>query len=390
MTTLNPTKNVHSGALLATLTTGHMANDFYGLVLPFLLPTLIAAFELDFFYAGLLGLATSIMPSFLQPVMGYYADRYNQQKMVMLFGFGMFALGLLIVGFSPAYWVLFLGFVIYGIGQGTFHAQSTNFITYTFGDAKGRAMGIHGTGGSIGNFTVPIVVTFLLSLYAWDIIVFFLIAPAVIIIVLLAIFLPQINTSSGDVNLMSIRIGRDLWILALCIGFMLMMYRGVLIFLPTYLIELGWTITQAGTISTIMLFVGFLAQPLGGWAFDKIGGRVQFAACAVLAGVFLLLFTLNVGPYPFIFVILFGAAVVVLFPVTLAMGGELAKGELVGLKVGFVFGVSALMSAVTPPLTGWLADQFGLQQSLQMLTIFAVILFFTALLLPRRKQSSDV
>ena len=364
-----------------------MFNDFYGLVLPFLLPTLIAAFELDFFFAGLLGMAASIMPSFLQPVLGYLADRYAQQKLVMLFGFGMFAVGLLIVGLSPAYWMLFLGFVVYGIGQGTFHAQSTNFITYTFGDAKGRAMGIHGIGGSIGNFTVPIAVTFLLSLFAWNTTVFMLIIPAVLIIVLLAIFLPQLETGGNDIKLSNIKLGRDLWVLALCIGFMLMMYRGVLIFLPTYLIEKGWTITQAGTISTIMLFVGFLAQPLGGWAFDKIGGRVQFATCAVIAGISLLLFTFDIGPYPFIFVIIFGAAVVVLFPVTLAMGGELSNGEMVGLKVGFVFGVSALLSAFTPPLTGWLADQFGLQRSLQFLAIFAVILFFTALLLPSRRES---
>lgn len=387
MATLSPTTRGNSSALLATLTTGHMFNDFYGLVLPFLLPTLITAFELDFFFAGLLGMAASIMPSFLQPVLGYLADRYAQQKLVMLFGFGMFAVGLLIVGLSPAYWMLFLGFVIYGIGQGTFHAQSTNFITYTFGDAKGRAMGIHGIGGSIGNFTVPIVVTFLLSLYAWNTTVFLLIIPAVLIIVLLMIFLPQLETGGGEINLTDITLGRGLWILALCIGFMLMMYRGVLIFLPTYLVEEGWTITQAGTISTIMLFVGFLAQPLGGWAFDKIGGRVQFATCAIIAGISLLLFTFDVGPYPFVFVILFGAAVVVLFPVTLAMGGELANGEMVGLKVGFVFGVSALMSAFTPPLTGWLADQFGLQQSLQLLSIFALILFFTALFLPQRRQA---
>ncbi|MFK7803168.1 MAG: MFS transporter [Anaerolineae bacterium] len=388
MAILNPVKKTSTSALLATLTSGHLVNDFYSLVLPFLLPTLIAAFDLTFFSAGLLGFAASLMPSFLQPVLGYLADRYAKQKLVIIFGFAMFGLGLLIVGLSPAYWMLFLGFVIFGIGSGTFHAQSTNFITHTFGDAKGRAMGIHGIGGSVGNFTVPIIVTFLLSLYAWNITVFFLIIPAAAIIVLLYIFLPELDKLSTVVKVSDIKISRDLWILAFCIGFMIMMYRGVLIFLPTYLVEKGWTITQAGTISTIMLFVGFLAQPLGGFAFDKVGGRVQYAICAILSGIFLLLFTFDIGPYPFVFVVLFGAAIVVLFPVSLAMGGELANGEMVGVKVGFIFGVSALMSAFTPPLTGFLADRFGLQTSLQLLSIFAVALFIAAMQLPGRKESN--
>ena len=59
---------------------------------------------------------------------------------------------------------------------------------------------------------------------------------------------------------------------------------------------------------------------------------------------------------------------------------------MVGVKVGFIFGVSALMSAFTPPLTGFLADRFGLQTSLQLLSIFAIVLFVTALQLPGRKQ----
>lgn len=44
-----------------------------------------------------------------------------------------------------------------------------------------------------------------------------------------------------------------------------------------------------------------------------------------------------------------------------------------------------MLAALTPALTGYMADQFGLRISLQWLIVFAVAAFFVALLLPKSK-----
>ena len=388
MTPATPSARRQSWTLLATLTTGHMVNDFNALILPFLLPTLIEVFSLDFFQAGILSFATTFMPAFLNPTMGYWADKYGKRKLVLLVGFVSVTLALTVASLAPNYLLLFIAFLILGVGQSTFHAQSTNYLTHTFGSSKGRALGIHGLGGSVGNFMVPVLVTQLLVWFTWQSTTLMLAIPSVVVIVLFIFTLPELDIAPRNITLLQVRLDRHLWVLALCIGFMSMMYRSVLTFLPTYLVEIGYPLRQAGLISTLMLFIGFLAQPLGGFAFDKVGGRVQYALCAIIAGASLLLFTTVNGGWVIFFVVTFGAAVVALFPVSLAMSGELARGDMVGLKTGFVFGISALMSSITPPLTGFLADRMGLESSLQWLALFSVALFVAALFLPGRRQTT--
>ncbi|MEK6221033.1 MAG: MFS transporter, partial [Chloroflexota bacterium] len=143
--------------LLAVLTTGHLVNDFYTITLPFLLPTLIVAFNLSFFEAGLLTIATSLLSGFLQPVMGYLADAFAKRKLIIILGFFAFSLGLVIAGAAVSYPMLLGAFFVFGLGQATYHAQSTNLITKAFPDSRGRSMGIHGVGGSIGNFLSPTI-----------------------------------------------------------------------------------------------------------------------------------------------------------------------------------------------------------------------------------------
>ena len=65
MITIAKKKITQNQKLLGALTTGHLVNDFYSSTLPFLLPALIVAFDLSFFEAGLLTIATSLLSGFL-------------------------------------------------------------------------------------------------------------------------------------------------------------------------------------------------------------------------------------------------------------------------------------------------------------------------------------
>ena len=369
--------------LLAVLSIGHLVNDFYGLVLPFLLPTLIIVFEMDFFAAGLLALATNLFGGVLQPVIGYIADRYGHRKTILIAGFLLFSMGLILVGFSTSYPMILLAWFVYGLGIATFHAQSTNFITGAFPARKGRAMGIHGIGGAIGNFGVPIVVTFLLTWMAWRETVFFLAIPGLLVAGVLGKGLTE--AKRVQVESPSLQVPRALWILALVAALFGMLYASFLTFMPTYLIEQGMDFKQVGILSAIMLFLGFFAQPAGGMLYDRVGGRRLYVLSALMASVGLLLFTNTWGVPPFLPALLIGTSIMATFPSTLAMASDLAEGGNVGMTVGIVFGMSNALAALTPALTGYLADHFGLRISLQWLIVFAFGALFIALLLPKNR-----
>jgi FSR family fosmidomycin resistance protein-like MFS transporter len=388
MVTLAKRKITQSEQLLGILTTGHLVNDFYSITLPFLLPTLIVAFDLSYLKAGFLTIATSLLSGFLQPVAGYLADKYAQRIKTIQLGFFAFSLGLIIAGFSVSYLMLLAAFFIFGLGQATFHAQSTNLVTREFPRTRGKSMGIHGVGGSIGNFSAPIVITSLITVLSWRHTVSILAIPGMLMIILLAKLLNDppgapINTKGKP------DISGKLLLLTLSYGLMNMTYIGFLTFLPTYLVGNGSSLNQAGLINAIMLFVGFVAQPAGGFIYDKFGGRFVFTTSALLASAGLLLFSIDSNFPPIMLIIIIGAATQARFPVTLAMGSEIAKPESVGVSVGFVFGLSGVLASFTPAITGYAADSLGLQTSFLLLVVLAVLSLIVSFFLPKRQLKSS-
>ena len=161
-----------------------------------------------------------------------------------------------------------------------------------------------------------------------------------------------------------------------------MFYEGFLVFLPTFLMEQGSSLSQAGFITAFMLFVGFLAQPVGGYIYDRLGGRYLFAISSLLAAVSLLLLTSSWDLPAILFIALVGASATATFPVALAMGSEIADGANVGLSVGMVFGVASMLASVTPAMTGYVADLFDMQTAFRLLTVLAVAAFGLSFFMP--------
>jgi len=377
----------HPQKLLGALTTGHLVNDFYSKTLPFLLPTLMVVFDLSFFEAGLLAIATSMLSGILEPVVGYLADKFAKRKMIILFGFFAYSLGLIIVGFSISYPILLFAFTVFGLGQSTFHAQSTNLITKEFPLSRGRSMGVHGIGGSIGNFSAPIVVTFLITAMGWRYAIGLLAVPGLLMIIFLGTMIsepPKAEILAKGTPIISAR----LLILTFNFGLISMAFIGFLTFLPTLLVEKGFTLEQAGLMAALMLFVGFFAQPAGGFIHDKLGGRFLFATSSLLAGIGLLLFTVESTIPSIIFIVIIGFAVQATYPVAMAMGSELARGETVGASVGFVFGVSSVMASFSSAVTGYAADLFGLQASFRLLVVLLFLSLGVSFMLPGRRRVS--
>jgi FSR family fosmidomycin resistance protein-like MFS transporter len=372
--------------LLAGLTVGHLVNDFYTMVLPPLIPALRQGFGLNYLEVGFLSFCFSILSGLLQPSVGHVADAHGLRKRLVITGFLVFCAGFVAMSFASSYGLLLVATLFCGLGATTFHPQATNFLTRAFPRTRGWAMGIHGWGGSIGNFLAPLVVAFLASRVGWRQAVTWLVVPGLLTAVFLWGFLDEparVDAAGGGSA-----ITRDLVLVAVTFGFLAMVLRGFLTFLPTFLVERGTSLAQAGVFTSLMLLVGLVAQPLGGHVYDRVGGRAIFFVCSVGAGLGLVVFTAGSGAVLLVGAALVGFSVFALFPVSLAMGSEIAKDGRVGVAVGVVFGVSATMAAMTPVLTGFLADLLGLSLAFQLLTILAVLAAALSVALPGRPMSA--
>jgi FSR family fosmidomycin resistance protein-like MFS transporter len=369
--------------LLSTLTVGHGTNDFYIVLLPVLLPLIAADFGLNYTQFGFVFLVTTILSGFLQPVVGFVADRYGVQKRIIILGFFMFAFGL--AGFSVAatFLALIVASFIYGFGETTFHAQSTNYITMAFAEKKGRAMGVHGIGGSLGNFAAPITAALLIAAFGWRRAALMLAIPAVILIIGLTVSLKP--GKKNDHITFGKGLSWGLVLLGINFGLVTMLYRGFLAFLPTWLLENNVPLVSAGAITSLMLAIGVIAQPFGGVIYDRFGGKVVFLASPIIAGLAILLMTWLEGWVVVLLIVIVGASITMLFPVALTMASSFGGAAAAGMSVGLVFGISTTMSSFTPLLTGLLADQFGLDSAFRLL--IALPLLATIMTLFRSSQN---
>ena len=302
----------------------------------------------------------------------------------VLAGFMMFAMGL--AGFSMAstFLALIVSSFVYGFGETTFHAQSTGYITSTFAENKGKAMGIHGLGGSVGNFLAPVSAALLITLFDWRLASILLAVPAITLIAILSVNLK--NRKKSQRLSFTSGLSREIFVLGINFGLIIMFYKGFLAFLPTWLLESGMTLTSAGAITSLMLIIGIIAQPTGGMIFDKFGGRVVFIMSPMIAGIALLILTGVEGWLVIPMIVAIGAAITMTFPVALAMGSSLASDGQAGMSVGIVFGIGSTMSSFTPLVTGFLADQFGLGTSFQLLLVLPILaILMTIFMLPQTK-----
>jgi FSR family fosmidomycin resistance protein-like MFS transporter len=358
--------NTRARLTLGVLSSGHMANDFYQIVIPFLIPDLTAAFELSYWAAGGIFLASSLVPALSQAVLGYLGDRFSIRKQVLASGFILYAAGLFILADAAQFPRVLAAVLIFGMGTATFHPQSTNLIARTFTKAKGRALGVHGVGGAIGTFLTPIISAALLAAFSFNIALRWLALPAILMALIIWLLLREPKPSGRKVQ---IKVPGGIWALSLTFGLLFMTYSGLLAFLPLFLVESGATLLQAGVTSTGILVVGFVSQPLGGLAYDRLGGAKVFVICSAAAAVGCVMTPLGLL-HPMIGITLAMAAIFATFPVTLAMASDYTDGE-PGFQIGFVFGVSGVLGAFAPAITGRLADALSLAQAFQLLAVFA-------------------
>ncbi len=373
--------------LLGGLTISHGINDFYALVIPFFLPAFISEFSLSYTEAGLLTLFSTLFSGILQPTIGYLADRFALTKPIMLAGFAAFATGLFLIGVTTSFLMLLSFAFVYGLGEGTFHAQSTKLISEKFAAAKGRAMGIHGIGGSIGNFLAPIAVSGLIINLGWRISTRMLMIPAILAIILLWFLLPRAPKPKRDA--IQFPDLRQLLLIGFNFALILMIFKGFLNFLPTYIVSNNSTLTEAGYLTSVMLIIGIIAQPLGGQLFDRLGGRFVFMFCALVIGIALVAFTYSSGVWQYVLVMLIGASATATFPVALAFASEISGDNNRSISVGIVFGLSSTLSALTPALTGLIADNLGLAQSFRILAIASIFAVILAFFLPDKQPSPE-
>ncbi|MFX1317999.1 MAG: MFS transporter [Promethearchaeota archaeon] len=337
---------------------------------------------------------------------GFLCDRIGPRKVIamglmlsVLSGIALFflwPLGISVIAFF---------FMTYAFGAGLYHPAGTTWVSNTFHKNRGKALGRHGIGGSIGQMMAPLISALILSTIFWPVIFLFLAAIGIVI----AFVTLRVRVQVYDVKVppnSELKQGRGFFsfvtpVVMLVVSVILvargMLYRGTVTALPVYItLELGALLVIAGFIGTLVYVGGIFGQEIGGRLTDRYGWPRTLAGMTLLCGGALLLLSI---PYvPIIWsdllliaaVMLFGFSFFAAQAATNTMVADLSnpesRGQVFGWSFFTRFGLGALFGIPLVTLSffifgTWVAGFF-------LMALFSVVAALLIIFVHRRQQES--
>jgi len=369
---------------MALLSSGHMAVDFAGGVLPALLPFLVEDYDLSYTYAALLVLASTLASSIVQPLFGLWSDRRGAIWLLPA-GVAVGGVGMGMAALAPGYWWVMLFVIVSGLGIAAYHPEGSKFAAYSSGARRASGMSLFSIGGNLG-YSLGVVVTtpLVVALGVSGAALVAVPTAAVALVILGAIpyllsFAPSPSAGRAGV------VGEDrLGALALLLGVITVRsvaWFGLITFVPLWEVSLGNSKEYGNTLLFFTLLAGAFGTLCAGPAADRFGRRPVLLVSNVVIAPAIAVFILVGGIPGLMALVVTGIMVVGTFSVTMVMSQEYMPrhiGLASGLSIGFSIGLGGI-AAVT---LGAVADSVDLEAALWVCALAPLLGIVLTLLLP--------
>ncbi|RHG09612.1 MFS transporter [Megamonas funiformis] len=375
------------------LAMGHFFNDFYCNFLPILLPILIPKLGLSLTLSGALVMVMSLSANVLQPVFGYFMDKYNFNKiMPLIIPFG--AVFICLTNWASNFIVLAVLIGLSGLAVSTFHPMGAGLVSKVAPDGKiSTCISIFVAGGSFGFALAPILLVYFMQMYSLDYLPI-LIIPAIILGVLMyssglskARFVNEQVAKNMHFNLAQILQNKPLMLLNISMGLRAWLFTALVTFLPLWAIEKGCDNTLSGWILTIYLCGSVIGGLIGGALNDKIGYKkvILWALIFTLTPTMYFLFAQQIDILMYIALFVGGGLVMAANPGAIVWGQDLLPDN-PGMASGMMLGLSFGLGGFGTMLTGSLAESYGLTMALALTAILLVISIVLVYLTPEKRR----
>lgn len=375
------------------LAMGHFFNDFYCNFLPILLPILIPKLGLSLTLSGALVMVMSLSANVLQPVFGYFMDKYNFNKiMPLIIPFG--AVFICLTNWASNFIILAVLIGLSGLAVSTFHPMGAGLVSKVAPDGKiSTCISIFVAGGSFGFALAPILLVYFMQMYSLDYLPI-LIIPAIILGVLMyssglskAHFVNEQVAKNMHFNLAQILQNKPLMLLNISMGLRAWLFTALVTFLPLWAIEKGCDNTLSGWILTIYLCGSVIGGLIGGALNDKIGYKkvILWALIFTLIPTMYFLFAQQIDILMYIALFVGGGLVMAANPGAIVWGQDLLPDN-PGMASGMMLGLSFGLGGFGTMLTGSLAESYGLTMALALTAILLVISIVLVYLTPEKRR----
>lgn len=357
---------------MVVLVAGHAVKHLYTSGFFVVLPEIRTGLGLSNTALGAISTARNVSGSIANFPAGFVADRYSREWATILAA-AMMVVGLatLFMGSVASYLPVVLAAILFGGGTAFWHPPAIAALSQRFPQRRGFVVALHGSGGSIGEALGPIIVGSLLAILAWQTILQAAALPALLTGLVVWVLMRNLRgQTAGSLSMRSylqsvgrLSQNRVLLVILAINGLYSMIQGAVGTFLPVYLrIDLEHSTVEMGAFLFGAQVAGIASQPLLGLLSDRFGRRAVLLPSMLCLGLGVAAVGLVPDGWPLaVAVIWMGAFQFPLVALFLATAMDLVESQVQATTVSLVFGVGTIFGSVSPALSGFLADTFGVR-----------------------------
>ncbi|MBW1998729.1 MAG: MFS transporter [Deltaproteobacteria bacterium] len=372
-----------------------------GVLIP-LLPLLRESFGLNYFQSGILVSSFSLAYGMGQVPMAILADRFSKRLIIILGLIGVSLSGIC-VSFTQGFWQMPPFFVLMGLLGGTYHAPASAFISQNISiDQRGRALGMHVTGGSASFLLTPAMALGIASMFeSWR--------PAFLLLALPALLaggviwlttsepaedplIPDKGTGkrlaeekAQEAELTWVGIARAIGILVCLTITMNVVFASINSYLPLFMVDHhGISAEWAGIVVSLIAGAGIIGSPVGGALSDRLGRKELILFSLTLSGPLFFAVTRSPLWVPLILSLFFyGLTMSARMPTTESLIADVVPVRRRTTVLGIYFFMTMETSGVITPIVGRLIDSYGLDPVFTGIAIGLCVVAGVALLFRR-------
>ncbi|MBI3756446.1 MAG: MFS transporter [Deltaproteobacteria bacterium] len=369
--------------VLALLGLGHLMVDLNTGALPALLPFLKNAFGLSYTMTSTLILVANMSSSLIQPVFGHLSDR-SARTWLLPFGVITATCGIATVGLAPNFAGILLLIFISGLGIASYHPEAYKTAYLATGDKKATGISLFSVGGNIGYGLGPLVVVFCLTMFGQRGLLL-LWAPGLLVGALFLWSLPWLSRHNAVTAVHTGPTGaRAPHALAIVLGIVTLgacVQSGMVTYVPLYLAARGEGAVLVGSLLSLFLISGAAGTLVAGPLSDRIGHKRFLTLSMSVVCPLIVAFLHASGPMSIVLLAVIGMFLSPTFSVTLVIAQSLMRGRL-GATAGLMTGLGIGAGGLGVTALGKVADVWGVETSMLIISILPILPWGLVLLLP--------
>lgn len=387
--TINPQNSILKSPRRTTfditlLSISHIFMDFYNNFLPILIPIIIVNMNISIGLSGILAMTFALAGNVLQPFLGYYMDRHNLGRLILLV-LPVSAFFICMTSYATNFFILLFFIALSGIASSFFHPMTAGMVS-KIADKKtmGLSISFFISGGNLGFAFAPLALVYFIHSYSLSALPLLALPALLISILFYFAKLYKVSTvnehkdeeaQTNKPSWSSFFKNRSLLKLNAAMAIRTWGFGAITNFLPTMLITVySYDRTTAGWFLTAFLIGAALGGLFGGYMNSYIGYKKVIYISMVLSVIPGLYFFTgsSISIFSVIALFLTGFCIQSSHPCSLIWCQRFLPSNpnlASGLMLGLSFGIGGIGAA----FTAMMADYIGLQNALA-LTVAALLI----------------